>query len=256
MTLAHELDPALSRATGKHCAALLLLTFSDLVTKGGAESIFDQGTITFVKVGENVYGITNEHVANPEGAPTDHIFHIALAHHVPLPEPPLFMSTPANPDFPYDLAIFKINPDVLVRAGKVPITLPDAPSIHLREEDTALAVGFPGYRRRIEKEHTVHEMAHVVSTCRLSSDRSIMLTDALDDLSLDLRFGGLSGGPIFALVGAQEYEFVGIIFDGRGPGDFEEDINQAGSPINKEEIWVRGFPLTRDTLQRILERGA
>jgi len=227
-----------------------------LVTKGGAESIFDQGTITFVKVGEDVYGVTNEHVANPQGAPSDHIFHVALDQHFPLPRPPLFMSTPSNPDCPYDLAIFKMDLEAIVNAGKMPIDLTEAPSIQLEAENLALVVGFPGYRRQITKEHTVHEMAHVVSTCRLLSDRTIMLVDVLNDLPPDLRFGGLSGGPIFALGAEQEYQFVGIVFDGRGPGDFEEEVNQAGSPINKEEIWVRGFPLTRDTLKGILGKSA
>ena len=49
-----------------------------------------------------------------------------------------------------------------------------------------------------------------------------------------IRFGGMSGGPIFKIMSEYDYSFSGIIYEGRG---FHEGKNTEPT----DEIWIYGL---------------
>ena len=236
------------KATLRHCAPIFIGSFKELLEKGSASYIAGQGTITFVEYEGRCYGITNEHVSNPQlNCKIDGpVFHIALRQHVPFPNQPLFTSTADNADLPFDIAVYRLKRGLLEDGGKEPLDL-QSQSTELGEGNVALAVGYPGQLRGpIQGLHLPHRALHVASTCRLQSDRTIVLQDELPEDKRDLRFGGMSGGPVYAILGEQSYALAGIAFLGKGYGDVQD-----GQALS-DEIWVQAFPFGPDLLRRIL----
>jgi hypothetical protein len=219
-----DLPSNISSATAKHAAALFYGDSLDLFIKGSADYIQAQGT--------------NAHVVGDYVRPTkERVFHIALAKHTPLPGRLLFKSDRDNPDFPFDIAVFLLMRERIVDGGKLPLLLSDdfAP---LNVGDQGLAVGFPGGERcKRDSQIMGHPLYHVVAKCVAASDRNIVLYEEMVPSSgRVVKFGGMSGGPIFRLEPNDRYSFSGVIVEGRGFADSEEDTNA-------NDIWVYGFPL-------------
>lgn len=235
----------LSKKTAGHCAALFYCD-SDEATHG----IEGQGTMTFVQYRNKYFGITNEHVV-PEGSSSERLasLRLALSHHTPVPGKLFFQTSETNPDFPFDLCIFELNPWSVKKSGKCFIDLHDGNVVPEAEGRTIFAVGFPGHERHGDERKTIHPIYHVVSTPRHNSDRKIILRDELPHAARDIRFGGMSGGPIFSVDEASgTYILIGIIFQGSAWGDVDY-----GKGL-KSDICIWGFPFSGATLGRILDR--
>lgn len=232
-------------AAPTYCAAVFFGRFLDLVNSGTPGAIDGQGTMTFVRLGERYLGVTNEHVLSE--APDKHgdrVFHLALKRHTPFPLRLVARTTFDNPAAPYDLAVFDVPKDEIESNGKRFALVEE--SCRLVEGEMALAVGFPGERRRVEGPIMAHPTYVVVSTCRSLSDRKIILHDVLPNECRHFDFGGMSGGPIFRLA-SENLELAGLIFQ----GEFRSDDKDWQAP----ELWIWGFPLTVATLEQAIEYG-
>jgi hypothetical protein len=231
-------------AIAKHTAAFFYAKPIDILNKGSAESIQrNQGTITFINYRGLCLGITNEHVVEDyDGPGKDRVYYIALNKHETLPGRLLFKSTQDKPDFSFDIAIFLLDQDTILKGGKIPIEL-DKCYGELKKDDIGLAVGFPGVeRRRKDSMHMAHGIYHVLAKCVNSPDRMIILQEKLaPPTDRIIRFGGMSGGPIFHFISEDNYNFSGIMFEGRG---FHEEENASPG----EDIWIYGFPLGPEQL--------
>jgi hypothetical protein len=247
-----QLPNELSKATGKHCAAITYGDLSDFIWKGSAKYIKQQGTITFIEYKGECYGITNNHVVEDACLARVqnnkyYVFVIALKEHTRVKGFPIFRSNPQNPDFPYDIAIFHLNRKEIIDGGKQPINLQVEP-LKVNEGDKLLAVGFPGKERQtISSEIMAHQMYHVVATCHSISDRQIILHDHLPDKRQDARFPGISGGPIFSVTEDYNYQLQGIVHEGRG---FCEMIDR--KLVEYDDIWVWGHPFSIKHLEQAL----
>jgi len=243
-----DLSKEISKALAKRCAALFFNDLLEVFLKGSAGTIDGQGTMTFLRYRDRCFGVTNQHVLGDYVRPTkEKVFHVALRKHIPIPGRLLFKSTKDNPDFPFDFAVFLLDESQIINGGKFPINL-EAEYTPMAEHEQGLAIGFPGIERHIRDGLTMaHPLYHVVAKCVSASDRQIVLHEELPPpCDKVIRFGGMSGGPIFRLNGNECYSFAGIMFEGRGFADTEEGVSE-------NEIWVYGFPLSNDMFDHALE---
>ena len=204
--------------------------------------------MTFVKHGETCYAITNQHVTGDVGdlQESDVVFLLALERHTPLPGVLVATSDGRDSEFPYDISVFRVDGNVVVKGGKTPLDVSDVPS-KLKQGDLALAVGFPGEGRTQRALGTRHETLHLVAECVLSNNRKIIMHGEFDGQpSDDVRLGGISGGPIYAFHPSGEYSLVGIVAEGKSPRD--TNLRGAGT-----EYWVIGFPFSSGLLNRLIE---
>jgi hypothetical protein len=241
-----ELPSHVSQATVRHCAAFMFGSFSDLINNGGGSGFIQhQGTITFVELDGRYYGITNEHCLGIMQDQGDLVYQVGLPRQKPARKPAMFVSKKDNPDFPFDVAIFRLDDGFLDGSTKAYIKIDDLASII--EGDTALSVGFPGHRRRdVGSLKMVHEAWHVVLRCESASDRNIWLRDSVrfDAASVDI--GGMSGGPLFKLNKNLSFDFVGITYEQRCP-----DVVQDAQMLH--EVAIVGFPLSGQLLRNMLD---
>ena len=247
MTLV-DLSRNISEASSKHCAALFFNDLAEVLTKGSADTIDGQGTMTFLNYHDRCFGVTNQHVLGDYVRPTSNkVFHLALQKHIPIPGRLLFKSTKDNPDFPFDIAVFLLDEEEIIANGKIPINL-ESKYEPIAEFEQGMAVGFPGIERQIRSGMTMaHPLYHVVAKCISVSDRQMILhEESPPPQSKEISFGGMSGGAVFRLTEDESYSFTGIIFEGRGFADNEE-----GTPEN--EIWLYGFPLSGEMFEQALD---
>ncbi|MGA7437253.1 MAG: hypothetical protein WBW32_03885 [Luteibacter sp.] len=249
----NELPPEISRPTASHCAALFYGTLPNLIWKGSDTFIEGQGTLTFLRYKDHLFGVTNEHVIKKamdayETKTKEYVFLVALRKHTQIRSMPIARFTQDNPDLPLDLAVFHLPRYFLDGSDKIPIDLNQSNLPLLGPGAKALAVGFPGSQREAVGPQTMsHRLFHVVATCQGISDRKIILQDAFDQQGPEHKFGGMSGGPVFALTGDHRYEFQGIVFEGRGFGDVGPD-----DPPGTEN-WIWAFPFCGELLERACE---
>jgi hypothetical protein len=229
-----------------HCAAFMFGTFADLIQKGSAKYIQGQGTMTFVRQDNHFFGITNEHCLGRLTEREQLVYHVALAKHMPVPKPPIFKSTPSTPDFPYDIAVFRLDGQFLHDSDKQFVSVTDD-STALNEGDLCTVVGFPGHRRQeVGNMSMRHEAWSVVSHCQLSSDRTIRLQDTLTFDGSKINLGGFSGGPVFKNGNNGQYQLVGICYMQGNP-------TEAPSGRQSHEVILLGFPLNRSMLRRMVD---
>ncbi|HET6431694.1 hypothetical protein [Dyella sp.] len=248
-----KLPREISRPTASHCAALFYGTLSNLIWKGSDNFIEGQGTLTFLRYKGHLFGVTNEHVVKKaidayEDKTDQYVFLVALQKHEQIRAMPIARFTQDDPHVPFDLAIFRLPECFLDGSDKTPINLNQSTPILLAPGSKGLAVGFPGSHRKVVSPQTMsHRLFHVVATCHGISDRKIILQDAFDQPGPEHRFGGMSGGPVFALTGDHNYEFQGILFEGRGFGDVGPD------DLPGTENWIWAFPFSGELLERACE---
>jgi hypothetical protein len=138
-----------------------------------------------------------------------------------------------NPDLPLDMALFLLDEEAIIRGGKAPYPLAaGAPPV--TEGSRLMAVGYHGTPARTRA-------VHVTGTCVGASDRRIILHDGLSGQTHQPSFGGMSGGPMFALGEDGLFRLAGVIYQGRGLGDGGGDI------------WIYGFPVHGGLMERALE---
>jgi hypothetical protein len=246
---ARSLPLALSRATKQHVVPIFRVDPAQVALYGTPEKLEGQGTMTLIKHMGRCFGVTNEHVASGHGAS----FMLALDRHTPLPGRRVFSSKSRDIDFPYDIAVFLLDEETILRGGKEPIALAHE-HCPVTVSEQCLAVGYPGDLRHQTPEESVHPLFHIVARAHLVSDRSIVLQEELPMWRRKMRFGGISGGAIFHLTNTGGYDLAGIIAEGRGQHD------QVASVVQQSDIWVYGVPIGTAWLERILsyavERGA
>ncbi|MCF8036142.1 MAG: serine protease [Desulfobacteraceae bacterium] len=251
-----NLSGILTKATGEHCAAFFWGSYDNTFFRNNKclDYAEDQGTMTFIEFKENYYGITNKHVIGDKltKSHAKGTFWVALENHRPVPGELIFESTQNNIDFPYDIAVFHLAKNEIDKSKKIPFKLNDIePYIEVGKENL-LSVGFPGLlRSAYDSETQIHPMYHVVSTCHSFTDRMIYLESDLPEDKRNVKFGGMSGGPIFKIGDNDStyYELVGIVFEGKGFADaLEEDKNKT----IQDRINILGCPMTYKKFQIIL----
>lgn len=249
MSYDREMEPpaSLTKRTARHCGALVRADPTDIAKNGAAANLFAQGTITFVKLGGDSLGVTNEHVVRgylERGSSETLYIALPILRALP-PDSLIAISTPENHDVPFDIAVLRLDEALLCGTQKQPTP---ASERRLAEGDIGLAVGFPGNLRQPRNAVLMeHPLAHVAATCQSSSERSLVLQSNLGETTPQIPFGGMSGGPIFAGDTDDTYELVGITYEGRGFRETEE------VSLAQDDIWIYGFPLTASSLRRILE---
>lgn len=226
-----------------HVAALWHYPLYDAVFKGTGGAFGPQGTMTFVSYRGMCLGLTNEHVTREVLMSPELTLLLGLDTHSPVPGRLVFSTTQENPSFPYDLSIFILDEEKLRASGKLPVKLFSG---QLAENDTCLAVGFPAHLRTADADVSTHPMYHIVATCRFISPEKLILRDVIPERVEDL--GGISGGAIFQLLSESDYEFVGVLHEGRMAGG-----NAAGS-IDEPIIWIVGNPISESILDDIFAK--
>lgn len=236
----------LIRLTDSHFAALLAGSMPEVWFTGSADSQHPWGTMTFIRYGERVLGITCNHVVQHAENTEFPAFMLALGRHTPLTGPLVARSNNDDPDYPFDIAVFELDADQLERAGKTPLLLDDI-STPLQEGEIALAVGFLGYARlKVDEQYMTHKTCYISATCHSSSSRKFILYEQHPNQPHDFSVGGMSGGPIFRITSSESFSLAGIIFEGKARADAEH-----GCSI--EDLWIWGFPLNDNLLRDILE---
>lgn len=229
-------EDELIKATAKHVVAL----FRTPLGQDPIRSNAPQGTLTLIRYRGHCLGLTNAHVIGDYRRPETETLQLALKTVTQLPGRFLFCSEDAGIDFPPDLAVFLLHEPSITKHGKRPIDVPSP--VSLARDEFALAVGFPGHLRKETETHIQHPMIHIASTCRVITDRKIILQDNVCPGPADSdRYGGVSGGAIFAL-SDDAYALAGIIAEGRG-----------GADSDFADSWIHGIPITATLLDRILE---
>lgn len=240
----------LSKATKKHCAAFFWGDHQKVFFRkeeSGESYVFDQGTITFVEYQDKCFGITNNHVVEKHVSDYSGSFYMALDKHTPLPAFNVIFRNKNSPDYPPDIAILKIEKNVLLNGGKTPYDLSSA-IIPFDLNTPLFVVGFPAQLRDVyDCQTAMHPLSQVVCTCRSITDQKLILHDSNPQDMRKFSLRGMSGGAIFS---ADDYKYtlVGILYEGTGYADDLEDENTI-----HPDIWIFGFPLTVNELSKILD---
>lgn len=246
--------PSLFSKTAKHVVAIFHANPIELVAEGSPNCIKGrQGTLSLIGYRGHYFGITNQHVVD-EATKKQHAFYVALGRHRPIPGRLLFQSTQANPDLPFDVAVFLLDEAAIRTGNKNPVDL-ERSFEPLSEGDQAIAVGFPSTERRMENPVQMsHGLYHVVAQCHCASDRTIVLQEQLTPPeNRVIRFGGMSGGAIFRLTSADSYSFSGVVFQGRGFDERCADDTVQTDSHRGDQIWIYGFPFSPESFERALD---
>lgn len=219
---------SLSQNPAKHCAALVVT--KNVVINTNEWPSFAQpseelrnGTLTFVKTGDHVYGVTCwhviEHFRNQLQLSGDSYSHsmrtMVNGFYVVLdrfkkPGPPFGES-------PIDIAIREVDPDFLNAIGKTPIDL-DAQIDIPADIQHGYAVGFPEALKYKTMEDQVGyriSMPQVEILAELDGkpSRRFTLFSELKKRPEQTDYSGMSGGPIFWST-ENNYGIFGIIYAG------------------------------------------
>lgn len=219
---------SLTKNPARFCAALVV-TQDVIEGQDGWPRFADptdtlrNGTLTFVKSGERVFGITCWHVIEHfreqlriSGNPYSHSmrtmvngFYVVLDRFV-RPEPQFG-------DPPVDIAIRELNPDLLSAIGKEPIDLdllPDLPHSIAH----GYAVGFPETMKYKKMEDQIGyrvSMPQVEILAEIDGlpTRRFTLFSELSNEPAQVDYSGMSGGPIFWST-ESSFGIFGIIYEG------------------------------------------
>jgi hypothetical protein len=238
------LSPAIAKLTARSVVQIFSVSPGKVLFDGTGEALAEQGTMTLVRYKGHLLGITNEHVASNFTRPThERAFMLGLREHKYMPGHHIFSSTPANIDFPCDIAVFILHEPTIMDGGKIPVEFraTTQPLVGTKY----LTVGFPGALRTVEGNEISSPIMHVVATCASASDRNVILHDDIGRKDV-ASFGGISGGAIFDVIDEESIKLVGITYEGRGPGDTAEQT------FSETDVWVYGFPITSDSLDFVL----
>lgn len=249
-----SISASLSKATAKHCVAIMPCLPSKVIFQGSDNHNDGQGTLTLVEYNDRLYGVTNEHVVKSDEKELSG-FLVAIKKHTFINRKPIFTSKINDLHFPYDIAIFDLEDmrNEFYSYGKQGVILNDA---NLKADELFLAVGFPGdLREKKERGIMAHSLAHIVIECRGFSENRITAFSSANDLNEAKRtdFGGISGGALFKVLDddSPEYELVGICYEGRGTKpDASVDERELRS-----DIWIFGYPLNKKAFGEMLKNS-
>lgn len=213
-----------------HCASLAIT--KDVIDCGASNipqfaqpsDELENGTITFVKHKEKVYGITCSHVVNAlrkNIASSDDCSSYSMrimvnGFYVVLDR--FFRPNPMLGCDPLDIEIRELNPKLLEKIGKTPIDL-DLPQNEPQPITHGYAVGFPtamkykkeeqfGYRISLPQIEILAEIDPVYEV-----NGRFVVRSTLDEAPIQSDYSGMSGGPIFWTT-EDTYGILGIIYEG------------------------------------------
>jgi hypothetical protein len=239
-----------------HCAALVIT--ENVVTGGSGLPSFAQpsdelrsGTITFVKYGGRVYGITCWHVIeiyrkyiSNSGKPFSHSMRTMVnGFYVVLDR---FVKPSSDFGLPdVNIAIREINGEHVMAIGKVPYDL-DSEAIAPSNINLGYAVGFP---EALKKKVNIDSFGHQISMPQVEilaelngmPGNRFSLNSELPERPEQEDYSGMSGGPIFWST-ENDYGIFGIIYEG-GIGSTLSDgksVHIYGEKAGKQEIvnWI------------------
>lgn len=251
---------------------------SDLVPNAGEQPKIRSGTLTFVRRGDYIYGITCRHVVEAlEREEAEAQAEWKRFHSYSPPEwglrgfyfPMLSEQVHINARFHKahvdgytgegkDVAIAVIPHDTFAKTGREAIpferlTLPPADNTpHL----CGIATGFPeGNRisRATDGPVNMLSMPTVAVRARFGavSDSSLLLYDELDHLPEADNLSGMSGGPIL-WSGLSGWGLAGIVKKGRDIHP-RVDVLEGMTPIvDVPTVWMTGEPLTASIFEELI----
>jgi len=247
-----SVSTTLSKATAKHCVAIMPCSPTKVIFQGSDNHNDGQGTLTLVEYNDRLYGVTNEHVVKSEEKELSD-FLVAIKKHTFINRKPIFTSNINDLHFPYDIAIFDLEDmkNEFRKYGKQGVSLNGA---SLKEDELFLAVGFPGELRETKEGGIMaHSLAHIVIACKGFSEHRITAFSSANDLNEAERidFGGISGGALFKVLDDDipEYELVGICYEGSGT----KPDDSVAENESRSDIWIFGYPLNKQTFGEMLK---
>jgi hypothetical protein len=215
------------------------------------------GTLTFIKLGNRVFGITCWHVIEyfrkqlaDSGSQLSHSmrtmlngFYVVIDRFI-RPAPSLGM-----PDL--DIAIREFSPDFVTKLGKVPFDLDLNFSIEPNHIEFAYAIGYPEslkYKRDYDGFSYRISMPHVEILAEISTfpEQRFQLFSELDAAPQNVDYSGMSGGPIFWST-EKAYGLLGIVYEGGTGSGFSDNksihvFGELATPAIVKD-WIKQLPL-------------
>lgn len=243
-----------ARQTLANCAAILTGPGTMLLFTHGSSSFSEgsNGTVTFVEWEGRCYAVTNHHVLDRllrayESGDLTYSAIIALGKHTPL-GCPLACTPESLESATSDLAIFCVDKQQLLASGKAPIPLSNAQS-NFCDGELGMALGFYAQGRAMKDAMTMsHGLCRVIARCTGAANGRFTLSDIPESGPKPIRFGGMSGGPVYRLVD-EMVEFIGIVDEGWGHADV-----LPGEEL-RHDVGIRGFVLAPTLIGRTIELG-
>jgi hypothetical protein len=192
------------------------------------------GTVFFLDTGEAVFGVTAAHVVTEffKDSKTPNV-HAAIAAHDKSPMRISLGDRIIDANAEIDIATFHVLPDELQYLNKTPLRG------HVREWPPKLAevngpatyCGFPGVGRRpveggisfgaVPMSGIVTSSHETMVSIQIERENLIRVLGD-DDMPENFNFGGMSGGPLIAIVQAEimrTWRPAGVVISGPNPGD-------------------------------------
>lgn len=230
------------------------------------------GTITYIKFKNVIYGVTCAHVHFMQKIGTKEekiltVFGDRLVYQFgllgqdgyksdfrPLRKSPTDIQTP-------DIAIIKLNepyPSIhMTRKGKTAIDLDKWSTPNWRETGMAMACGFPTEHKSQNESVVSAGLAQVIAepASEISPDRdSFLLASSLEEDN-NIYFSGMSGGPVYVEHPVEgEITIVGIVYEGT-PGSSEEWQNRGDSSfLTNKDVQIRAHTFTPIIFEKWLKQ--
>lgn len=231
----YSLSGQLAENAGVHCACLVI-TKNMVKDKNGwlrpaqASDSLRNGTITFVKSDNKVYGITCLHVVEhlrelveQYGLASHSFYTMVNGFYAVLDR---FVRPTSDTEYhQLDVVIRELNPDHLEAIGKIPIDLDnqDEPN----EIEFGYAVGFPETMKYKIMEPTVGyrvsmPQVEILAEINKKPNQRFTLFSELDTVPSQTDYSGMSGGPIF-WSNKETYGIYGIAYEAGTGGEFTGD---------------------------------
>lgn len=252
-----------------HCEPLYL---SKHFMQDGHSAEKANGTVTYVKYKNVVYGITCAHIyfyqnLGSSGEKILTVFGERLVYQFGVHYPEGYKShfrsmrsSPSDTKNP-DIAIIQLNepfPSIhMGRKGKQAIDLDRWVEPSLSDAKMAMACGFPTEHKSQNDSVVSAELAQVFAepASTLSQDReSFLLASSLEE-DCNIYFSGMSGGPVY-LDGTDDGKItiVGIVYEGVPGSSKEWEVRGPESFLTKKDIQIRAHTFTPEIFERWLKQ--
>jgi hypothetical protein len=255
----------LGKITSKNCESLFL---SKPFMSDGHTAKKANGTLTYVKYKNVVYGLTCSHIYEYQKNDfwltvfgTNRVIyqfgHFESKGLVSDFRP--LRKKPTNIDEP-DIAIIKLGdpfPEIHMKhKNKVPIDIDSWKTPEWQSIKMGMACGFPTEHKKEDESFVKSPFLQVVAetTSRLEPHReSFMLASTLKTENT-MFFSGMSGGPVFSDGETDETPtLIGIVFEGSPGSSTEWDQRSAESFLTKNDVQIRAHTFTPDIFESWLK---
>ncbi len=242
-----------------HCEPLYL---SKHFMQDGHSAEKANGTITYVKYRDAIYGITCAHVYFQQNLGSQEeriltVFGDRLIYNFGLHSPGGYeshfrcmRSSPTDVQNP-DIAIIYLGepfPSIhMMRKGKEAIDLDRWVEPSLSHAKMAMACGFPTEHKSQSDSTVSAELAQVVAepASTLSWERDSFLLSSSLEVDCEIFFSGMSGGPVY-LDGPddQGIALMGIVYEGSPGSSAEWEGRSNDSFLTRKDIQIRAHTIT------------